>query len=341
VIERTIEIGALELDGGQILPAVEQRIAIYGDTGCGRIALVHHALTGDHRAAAWWPGIVGEGALLDPREYCIVGINMLGSCYGSTQTRERITIADIVRAQRRALDELGIERIDLAIGGSMGGMQALQWAHDAPERVGRAVAIGAPDRTGTLAIALNSIQRDALALDPVAGLGLARKIAMLSYKSDALLSRRHGRRPDRNGRKRFDIEGFLDLQAARILERIDAATYATLTHAMDSFDLRDGDWPENTPPLTFVGISSDTLFPARDIRDAAERIACRGIDSRYIEFQSEHGHDAFLAEDTVLAELLAELAQARFATPGYRSSTGSRSNLQFLHHPNAVVHKAP
>lgn len=305
MIERTIAIGALELDGGQMLPAVEQRVAIYGDPTCGRIALVLHALTGDHRAAAWWPGIVGEGALLDPREHCIVGINMLGSCYGSTQTRERITIADSVRAQRRALDILGIERIDLAIGGSMGGMQALQWAHDAPERIGRAIVIGAPDRTGTTAIAFNTIQRDALALDPIAGLGLARKIAMLSYKSNALLSRRHGRRPDRNGERRFDVEGFLDLQAARILERIDATTYATLTHAMDSFDLRDARWPERTPPLTFVGISSDTLFPAREVRDSAERIACAGIDARYIEFQSDHGHDAFLAEDAALAKFLA------------------------------------
>ncbi len=308
--ERTIAIGALELDGGQMLPAVEQRVAIYGDPACGQIVLALHALTGDHRVAAWWPGLVGEGALFDPRSCCVIGINMLGSCYGSTPVREYITIADIVRAQRRALEVLGIERIDVAIGGSMGGMQALQWAHDTPDRIGRAVAIGAPDHTGALAIALNSIQRDSLALDPVAGLGLARKIAMLSYKSDALLSRRHGRRRDRNGRRCFDIEGFLDLQATRIVERIDAATYATLTHAMDSFDLRDTDWPESTPPLTFVGISSDTLFPAREIRDAAERIACRGIDVRYIEFQSEHGHDAFLAEDATLAELLARNAFA-------------------------------
>lgn len=304
MIERTISIGALELDGGQILPAVDQRVAIYGDPNCGRVALVLHALTGDHRAAAWWPGIVGEGALLDPREYCIVGINMLGSCYGSTQVRERITIGDIVRAQRRALDLLGIERVELAIGGSMGGMQALQWAHDAPERIGRAIVIGAPDRTGTTAIALNSIQRDAIVLDPIEGLGLARKIAMLSYKSDALLSRRHGRRPDRNGRRRFDVEGFLAAQATKLVERIDAATYVTLTHAMDSFDLRDARWPDGTPPLTFVGISSDTLFPAREVRDSAERIACAGIDARYIEFQSEHGHDAFLAEDAALARTL-------------------------------------
>ncbi len=322
MIERTIAIGALELDGGLILPAVEQRVAIYGDPTCGRVVLALHALTGDHRAASWWPGIIGEGALFDPREYCIVGINMLGSCYGSTRVRERITIADIVRAQRRALELIGIDRVEIAIGGSMGGMQALQWAHDAPERIGRAIAIGAPDRTGTAAIALNAIQRDALALDPVAGLGLARKIAMLSYKSDALLTRRHGRRPDRNGRRCFDVEGFLDLQAARIVERIDAETYATLTHAMDSFDLHDAPWPESTPPLTFVGISSDTLFPARDIREAAEHIACSGIDARYIEFRSEHGHDAFLAEDADLAGLLARNAAA---SAEWLGQTGSSS----------------
>ena len=144
-----------------------------------------------------------------------------------------------------------------------------------------------------------------LALDPVAGLGLARKMAMLSYKSEALLTRRHGRRPDRNDVPRFDVEGFLAAQATKLVERIDAATYATLTHAMDSFDLRDARWPEGTPPITFVGISSDTLFPAREVRDSAERIACAGIDARYIEFQSEHGHDAFLADDAALARLLA------------------------------------
>ena len=268
--------------------------------------LVCHALTGSSRATEWWPGIVGDGALFDPRQWRIVGINALGSCYGSTGPSNhrpfpRITVRDIVRAQRRALDALSIERVDVVIGGSLGGMQALQWAVDYPRSVGQAIVVGAHDHHSAVGIALNAVQREALALHPKRGLRLARKIAMLSYKSDDLLRERHGRRPDRNGTATFDIEGYLEHQATVFQERMDSESYATLTHAMDSFAVTSH---AGVSPLTFVGISSDWLFRAQDVRAAAMRFAESGVDARYLELRSDHGHDAFLAEAPRLAALL-------------------------------------
>jgi homoserine O-acetyltransferase/O-succinyltransferase len=307
----TVAIGALELDGGERLPAVEQRVTIYGDPANPAV-LIPHALTGDSRAAEWWPGIVGEGCLFDPREWCAVGINALGSCYGSTGSRSyphafpRVTVRDIVRAQARALDELGFDGFAFVAGGSLGGMQALQWALSFPERTRTAIVVGAHDHHGAMGIALNAVQRDCLELDPARGLRVARKLATLTYKSDVLLARRHGRRRDRSGRARFDVEGYLERQADLFESRMDAATYATLTHAMDAFDARAEarPAPPRAPRLRFVGISSDWLFRPEDVRAAASFFASLGYDSTYAELQSEHGHDAFLAEDHALATLL-------------------------------------
>jgi homoserine O-acetyltransferase len=330
VRERTVAIGSLRLDGGETLPAVEQRVTIYGtpDADGSNVVFAAHALTGSSRIADWWPGLVGgkglfdapgldgDGALFDSPGWCVIGINALGSCYGSTGPQDdafpRITVRDIVAAQARALDELGIAHVAVTIGGSLGGMQALQWALDYPHRVGRAVVIGAHDHHSAMGIGLNAVQREALALDPIGGLRLARKIAMLSYKSEALLTKRHDRRPDRNGTPRFDVEGYLELQADRLASRMSPYAYATLTHAMDSFDVRNTSAADaaddlaqhRRPKLTFVGISSDWLFRPQDVRAAAARFGARGFDSRYFELESDHGHDAFLADVPALAALL-------------------------------------
>ena len=297
--EVTIDIGTLALDDGTLLHHVQQRVTIYGSPSEARdnFVLVSHALTGSSRAAEWWPGIVGEGGLFDPTRWCIIGINALGSCYGSTWA-PRVSVADMVRAQTRALDELGIEELAFVIGGSLGGMQALQWALDAPERIGHAIVVGAHDHHSAMGIALNAIQRECLELDPVRGLRTARKLAMLTYKSEELFNARHGRRRDRNDSSRFDVEGYLDLQADRFTGRMDARTYATLTHAMDSFDVRGR--ARDGRRITFVGISSDLLFRPQDVRAAA-----LALGSDYAELETDHGHDAFLAESKDLAGLLA------------------------------------
>jgi homoserine O-acetyltransferase/O-succinyltransferase len=314
--EATIGIGALALECGATLADVRQRVTTYGTArGDGsNVVLVEHALTGSSRAADWWPGIVGEGGLFDPADWCVVGVNALGSCYGSTgpSSRDpfpRVTVRDIVRAEIRALDELGIRRIAAVIGGSLGGMRALQWALEAPERVRVCVAVGAHDHHSAMGVALNALQREAIALDPTRGVRLARKIAMLTYKSEELLRERHDRRADRMGRPLFDVEGYLERQADIFEARMDGASYAALTHAMDSFDVRER-LRAPAPQLVFVGISSDWLFRPQDVHAAAARCANAGCDARYLELRSEHGHDAFLAEPAALKALLQHVVGA-------------------------------
>jgi homoserine O-acetyltransferase/O-succinyltransferase len=308
--ELTIDIGALNLDCGVTLPAVQQRVTIDGtpNPDGSNVVFAAHALTGSSRVAEWWPGIAGDGALFDRRHWCIVGINVLGSCYGSTGAichpelvEGGITVADIVRAELAVFDALGLPRIAVVVGGSLGGMQALQFALDAPQRVERAIVIGASDHHTAMGVALNAVQREAIALDPIRGVALARKIAMLTYKSDDLFRERHGRKRDRKGRAYFDVEGYLEHQGDKFVDRMDGATYTLLTRAMDSFDVRDRPAPRGVD-LTFVGISSDWLFRPQEIRAAAQRLG-----ARYLELDSNHGHDAFLAEGNKLHALLAPI----------------------------------
>ncbi|MEO6990857.1 MAG: homoserine O-acetyltransferase [Candidatus Baltobacteraceae bacterium] len=339
-VERDVAIGSLALDSGFALDDIVQRVTIYGEPRAdgSNVVLVPHALTGSSRVAEWWAGLVGPGKLFDPARLAVIGINALGSCYGSTGPATLaadgrpygsrfpvVGVGDLVRAQRVALSRLGIERVAAVVGGSLGGMQALQWALDAPEGCGHAVVVGAYDHFSAMGIALNAIAREAVRLDPnfrggdfydgsppASGIELARKIAMLTYKSEALLSTRFGRRPDRNGGDprrtpwdMYDVEGYLAHQARAFSERMDANAYLTLTRAMDLFETRERELPPRLPALTFVGVSSDWLFLPRLVEAAADRFARAGADSRYLELQTDHGHDAFLAEPAALAALLA------------------------------------
>jgi homoserine O-acetyltransferase len=289
---------------------VQQRVTIHGEP-CLPAIFVPHALTGSSRVSDWWGALVGEGKLLDPRRFQIIGINALGSCYGSSgpsvvENFPYVTVRDLVAAQARALDELGIERLALVIGASLGGMQALQWALDYPGRVEHAVMVGSHDHQSAMGIALNSIQREAIAIDPARGVRIARKIAMLSYKSDPLFKHRHDRRVDRKGRFRFDVEGYLEHQADLFEARMHPASYVALTEAMDSFDVRDYTPVDASPELLFIGISSDWLFLPDDVRTAAKRFAALGFRSTYREIESDHGHDAFLAQPELLDAILRE-----------------------------------
>jgi homoserine O-acetyltransferase len=328
--ERDVAVGRLALDCGVALEGVVQRVTIYGKPrpDGSNVVFVAHALTGSSRVADWWPGVIGPGALLDTNRLAVVGVNALGGCYGSTGPATLgpdgrpygasfpiVTVGDIVRAQRAALERLGISRVALAIGGSLGGMQALEWALSAPRHVEHAIVVGAYDSFSAMGIALNAVAREAIrngGPTATSGIELARKIAMLTYKSDALFSHRFGRRYDRNGGDptrnpddRFDVEGYLNYQGSIFAERMDDHTYLTLTRAMDLFDTRDRRLERPAPALTFVGISSDWLFRPEDVRRAAERFASEGADSVYLELESDHGHDAFLAEPEELSKLLA------------------------------------
>jgi len=327
--EHNVDIGPFAFGDGGRLENVRQRITTYGDPRSPAV-LVPHALTGSSRVTEWWGALVGEGKLLDPSRWHVIGINALGSCYGSTGPSTvadfpYVTVRDIVAAQARALEQIGVQRLSLVIGASLGGMQALQWALDYPERVERAVMVGSHDHQSPMGIALNAIQREAIGIDPTRGLRIARKIAMLSYKSDALFKHRHDRRADRKGRFRYDVEGYLEHQADVFQARMDPRSYVALTEAMDSFDVRSYDChrevsndPERSrgakPSLLFVGISSDWLFLPQDIRAAAQRFAVLGYSSEYAEIESDHGHDAFLAEPEVFASILAEHGVATVLT---------------------------
>jgi homoserine O-acetyltransferase len=220
----------------------------------------------------------------------------------------------MVRAQRAALAQIGLSRFAAVVGGSLGGMQALAWALEAPAQVDRAVVVGAYDHFAAMGIALNAVAREAIriARTPGEGIALARKIAMLTYKSEALLAERFARKPDRKGGDpatdaagRYDVEGYLDYQGDIFAARMDPQAYLTLTRAMDLFDSRDRRLDVPHPQFSFVGISSDWLFLPRYVREAAARFAREGADSSYAELVSEHGHDAFLAEPERLQALLA------------------------------------
>jgi len=335
------------LDAGGSLQPVTLRYALYGELNEARdnALLVCHALSGSARVADWWPQLVGPHQPFDTNRYCVIGVNIIGSCYGSTgpssphpeNPRQHfgsdfpiVTIADMVRAQARLLDYLGIERLHTVIGASIGGMQALSWAVDFPERVERCIAIGATPLS-PMGLALNHLQRQAIQNDPawrdgrysldqqpVAGLRLGRAIATCSYKSAELFSERFARRPDRSGEDprnsltaRYDIAGYLDYQGAIFTRRFDANSYLVLSKAMDTFDLagKSGASPQTalrriSADLLLVGISSDWLFPASDVRALAWMAKAAGVKAHYAELNSAHGHDGFLAEAAQLAPII-------------------------------------
>jgi len=328
------------LDSGGALQPVTLHYAVYGKLREEAI-LVCHALSGSARAADWWPEMFGPGRPFDTDRDCVIGINVLGSCYGSTGPGSidprtgkpygpdfpLVTIRDMVRAQERLLRHLGVERLSVVIGGSIGGMQALQWPVDFPELVGTAVAIGATPLSA-MGLALNHLQRQVIRLDPdfcggrydeqpARGLGIARSIAMCTYKSAGLFHQRFARKPNRSGEdpmaaldNRYDIAGYLDYQGGKLVERFDANCYLVISKAMDTFDPALGYESEEQAlrrirgKVLLVGISSDWLFPAADVRALLGRLRAAGVHSRYLELVSEHGHDGFLADTRLLAPVL-------------------------------------
>ena len=346
----------LSLECGCTLANPTLHYAVYGRLNAARdnAVLVCHALTGSALVGSWWPEIFAPGAVLSLEHDFVICINMLGSCYGSTgpgsvnpETGEAygpdfplVSVRDNARAQSLLLDSLGIRRLRLVLGGSIGGMQALDWTILNPDRVQRALIIGVAPLSA-MGLALNHLQRQAIVHDPDwaegrylpqcpprRGLALARQIGMISYKSVPLFEERFGRKPNRNGEDpwalgnqepgqgggllggRFDIAGYLDYQGQRFIERFDANSYLAIMRAMDTWDpLRGHASPAEAfgrirAQLSFVGISSDWLFPAETVRNFANAVRAAGARADYREMTSDHGHDAFLAEQADLVRLL-------------------------------------
>jgi homoserine O-acetyltransferase/O-succinyltransferase len=266
--------GEFSLEAGGVLRGARLHYAIYGEINSAKdnVVLVCHALSGSAQVAEWWPAIFAAKGLVDPANDAVLGINILGSCYGSTgpssidtETGEPygsgfplVCLRDVVRAQALLLDSLDVSRLKLAIGASIGGMQVLQWAVQFPARVVHAVVIAASP-LNAMGLALNHLQRQAIMLDPDwhdgeyppydppgRGLAIARALGVMSYKSTELFQERHARKPDRGGESpwqdeglpggRFDVAGYLDHQGEKFNSRFDANSYLAITRMMDLFD---------------------------------------------------------------------------------------------------------
>lgn len=323
------------LQSGQALDNVSIAYRTWGNpaNAASNAVLVCHALTGSADVDAWWPEIIGEGRAFDPRRDYIICSNILGGCYGTTgpATRQpgtgeryraafpRITVRDMVEVQRHLLDHLGVERLALVTGPSLGGMQALEWAAMYPERVEAIVPIGVGGRHSAWCIAMSEAQRSAIYADanwregnytddetPELGLAAARMMAVCSYRSWQSFERRFGRETRDDGE--FQMQSYLRHQGRKINERFDANSYVRLTQAMNDYDLSRGrgDYPSAVSQIRqralVVSISSDTLYPAHEQRVLADWLP----NATYEILDSGEGHDGFLTESAELGRRIGE-----------------------------------
>jgi homoserine O-acetyltransferase len=301
----------LRLDDAQVAYRTWGRLSPSGDNA----VLVCHALTGSADVERWWDPLLGAGRALDPERDFVVCSNVLGGCYGTTGPASgprgavnggpafpEITVRDIVRLQAVLLDALGVRRLALVIGGSLGGMQALEWGAMFPERVDAAAVIAASGRHSPWCIAFSEAQRRAIALDPVHGLAVARAIAMISYRSAASFGSRFGRSERRPGE--YEVESWLRHHGDEILRRFDPQTYVTLTRAMDTHDLARGRGGYEDVlaaidvPALVVGITSDVLYPPAEQEELARLLPHADLAL----LDSPHGHDAFLIDGDAVNE---------------------------------------
>lgn len=354
-------IGAFDFEGGGHLDSVKIAYETFGELNATRdnAILVLHALTGDshvvgaaepgHPTGGWWGGIVGPGLAIDTDRFFVVAPNMLGSCQGSTgpssldaNGRELgedfpfTTIRDQVRAQAAMSDVIGIQRWAAIIGGSMGGMDALEWGIEYPDRLDRLAIIAAPAVSSADQISLNSVQVEAIHTDPLfhggqyydakdgdgphRGLALARRMALLNYRSPSELNERFQRSwqsgiSPMGGGGRFAVESYLDFHGNKFTRRFDANSYITLIQAMNSHDVGRGRGGVEsalarvTARTLVIGIDSDRLFPVEDQQLLARLIAGNIDGTEAVVISSPYGHDGFLIEfDAVGTELTRLLA---------------------------------
>jgi homoserine O-acetyltransferase len=355
-----IALGNLGLESGIVVPDVRLAVQRWGELSpdLDNVVLVEHALTGDshvagppdelHQLSGWWDGIVGAGAPLDTDEWCVLATNVLGGCKGSTGPLTpgpdgkpwgarfpEISIRDQVSAEVTLFDRLGIARVAAVVGGSMGGMRVLEWMIGYPDRVGAALvlAVGAratADQIGTQTTQIAAIRSDPDWQDghyhgtgrtPTTGMGIARRIAHLTYRTEFELDHRFenhaqdGEDPSRGGR--YAVQSYLEYQADKLISRFDPATYVLLTEAMNRHDVGRGRsgvtaaLANTSVPCVVGGVDSDRLYPLRTQQELADLLpGCKGLEVVH----SRDGHDGFLTETTAVGKLLVqtlELANSR------------------------------
>jgi homoserine O-acetyltransferase len=341
----------LALDCGAVIAPMTVAYRTYGTLNAdrGNAVLVCHALTGDQYVAephpvtgkpGWWEAVVGPGRPVDTDRYFVICANVLGGCMGSSGPKEpmpqldgssrpwgtdfpSITIRDMVRAQKMLVDSLGIPRLLAAIGGSMGGMQVLEWAATFPDMVFAAAPIATAPHHSAQNIAFDEVGRAAIHADPdwmggrywedgripARGLSVARMMAHITYVSEQALSRKFGRRLRGAAALTFledvfEVESYLRHQGSTFVRRFDANSYLTITRAMDFFDLaaeHGGDLPaafKGTKTRFFVAsFDSDWLFPTSESRDLVRALNAAAANVSFVEIKSDKGHDAFLLDE--------------------------------------------
>lgn len=346
----------LRLDSGARLTPLEIGYKTYGrlNEAKSNAVLVCHALTGDQHLASthpvtgkpgWWDRFVGPGLLLDPERYFIICTNVVGGCMGSTGPASTdpatnapyglkfpvITIGDMVRAQAMLIEALGIDTLFAAVGGSMGGMQVLQWAADYPEKLFSAVCIAAAARHSAQNIAFHEVGRQAIMADPnwmsgaylaagvrpEKGLAVARMAAHITYLSEAALQRKFGRELQRDGLSwgfdaDFQVESYLRHQGTSFVDRFDANSYLYITRALDYFDLAakyggvlaEAFVKARHVKFCVLSFSSDWLYPTPESRDIVRALNGAGCRASFAEIQTDKGHDAFFLDEPLLDQTL-------------------------------------
>jgi homoserine O-acetyltransferase len=311
------------VESGAVLPRVSVAYHTWGTLAPGgdNAVLVCHALTGSSDVADWWGALIGPEGALDPARDFIVCSNVLGSCYGTTgpgtpewdavfgatPDSPAVTVRDIVHVQRQLLDALGVRRLRLVIGGSMGGMQALEWALLYPDFVEAIAVLAAPAVHAPWAVALAEVQRQAIFADPewphgraAKGLATARMMGMISYRSAQAFEARFG--AARHDASAPGVTRWLHRHGDKLVDRFDARAYVTLTHGLDSHDVGRGRGGVQAAlarlhqPALVVGIDTDILYLPDEMRALGRDLPAGEL----CWLESPHGHDAFLIEQDVV-----------------------------------------
>jgi homoserine O-acetyltransferase/O-succinyltransferase len=301
------------LESGDRLRDVEQAYFLDGRLNDDRdnLVVVFHALTGSADAAGdWWSDIVGPGRAIDTTRYAVLCANLLGSCYGTTGPGDPVrcpfppvTPRDMARLIHLLVEELEVPSVALAVGGSLGGMVALEWAASFPELTEATVVLAAPAAHTAAAIGWNHIQRRAIAAAGAEGLEIARMIGMMTYRTADEFELRFGRQGE--GDEAFAVERYLSSHGEKLRARFELESYLTLMGAMDAHDVGRGRGGVEKAlravrgRLIGVGIPGDRLYSEQDVRRWAD-----AVDAEYYEIRSIRGHDAFLLEPDQVAGIL-------------------------------------
>ncbi len=335
----TATFDQLPLDCGVTLSPVEVAYETYGvlNQAKDNAVMVLHAFSGDAHAAGeggWWSNMVGPGKGFDTDRYFVICSNILGGCRGTTgpgsinpetgcpwaMSFPSVSISDMVRLQKMLIDHLGIPRLLAVAGGSMGGMQALEWAVAYPESVAAALPIACTARHSAQQIAFNEVGRQAIMADPdwndgnyyegrppARGLSVARMVGHITYMSDHSMREKFGRRlraPDQ-----FEVESYLQYRGSKFVDRFDANSYIYITRAMDIFDLTDRGtlaslFERVKTRFLVISFTSDWLYPSYQSLEIVSALRSRNCDVAYCNLESHYGHDAFLLESEEQTDLV-------------------------------------